>query len=140
MDATMTMSSAENRTRNLGERKHRSRVSNDLLHLPGFHGNSAIGRRYRTLVRGTLEAMGFGATDEIGEMTREQIRTAALLQIQLDGLQARALAGETGLDAETSKLANTISRLRWQLGIARRKRSTLTPEDLGQYIAKGGSR
>jgi hypothetical protein len=118
----------------------RAKISNSLYALPdGVDGRSAVARRFRDVVRETLKAVGIPEA-ELNPVTREQIRTVGLLQIRLEALQARALTGEIGAKSELAivRLANSLARLRWVLGIGRRRRQELGTNDLDSYIASKG--
>jgi hypothetical protein len=117
----------------------RAKISNDLFALPGHDGRSALARRYRDLVRGILDDMGLAPGDPPPPSTRETIRTLALLQLRLDKMQARSLARDVGSKTELSivRTTNTITRLRWALGIGRRKRQDLGPIDYAETFKVG---
>jgi hypothetical protein len=115
----------------------RAKISNSLYALPdGVDGRSAVARRFRDVVRETLKAVGIPET-ELNPVTRGQIRTVGLLQIRLKALQARALTGEIGTKSELAivRLANSLARLRWVLGIGKRRRQELGTNDLDSYLA-----
>jgi hypothetical protein len=110
--------------------KARAKVSNDLFLLPGTDNRSVAARRYRDTIRAALADMG-KPDAELTESEREQLRTLGLLTVRLDVMQERALseAADNEVELGIVRLANTISRQRWQLGIGRRRRGDLGPAD-----------
>jgi hypothetical protein len=117
--------------------KARAKVSNDLFLLRGTDNRTAAARRYRDAIRAALADMGKSESD-LSESEREQLRTLGLLTIRLDALQERALteAADNATELGIVRLANSLARLRWSLGIGKRKRTTFTPEDALDYAAR----
>jgi hypothetical protein len=108
--------------------------------LPNVDGRSALARRYRTICRDVLEAMGVTETGLTG-LQRDQVRELAQNQVELDDLQTKAFV-EVGFTEKVTltdsikALTNTIARQRWQLGINPRRRQDLGPtEDPLDYAA-----
>jgi hypothetical protein len=117
--------------------KGRSRLSNSIFRLPGLNGNSRAGRRHRDAIKAALADIG-KAERELSETEREQVRTLGLLTLRLDALQERGLSGEVNNELELGivRLTNSLARLRWQLGIGKRRRNTLAPEDPLDYARR----
>jgi hypothetical protein len=117
--------------------KARAKVSNDLFLLPGTDNRSVAARRYRDTIRAAIFDLGRPEA-ELSESEREQLRTLGLLTIRLDAMQERALSEAANNEVELGivRLANTLARQRWQLGIGRRRRQDLTPSDALTHAAK----
>jgi hypothetical protein len=115
----------------------RAKITNSVFYLPNCDGRSSRARRYRACVRDILAVMEVSEA-ELRGVERDQVRDLAQNQLQLDDLQAEAFAESRLLEKVSlanaiKSLTNTISRQRWQLGIGRRRRQTLTPEDALDY-------
>jgi hypothetical protein len=107
---------------------HQARQTNDPFRLTNVDGRSATARRFKDVVRQTIEALGV-PTSELSPVTAEQVRAVGLLTIRLEALQARALAGEESNELELTivRLMNSLARARWALGLAPRRRQDLGP-------------
>jgi hypothetical protein len=121
----------------------RAKISNSVFYLPNCDRRSSKARRYRSCVRDILAVMDVSEA-ELSGVERDQVRDLAQNQLQLDDLQAETfvenqLLEKVSLANAIKSLTNTISRQRWQLGIGKRRRQKLTPEDALSY-AQGGQR
>jgi hypothetical protein len=118
-------------------RKHQSKPTNDLYATPGLDARTTRARLFRDAVR-TLVA-DIGGEGKLTATQRWVLRQAAWCIVALE----LASSGEEPLTpSERVKEKNALGRLLWQLGIAKRKRTTgLGEPDLAQYLAaKGGAR
>ena len=99
---------------------YRSRVSNGSdLHARGVDGRSAPARRFRDLMLSL--AQPFGGIEQLSESERSLVRSAALLTVEAERLQARAASGKP-VDLEALvRVSNSQARL---LGVIRRGRET----------------
>jgi hypothetical protein len=128
-----------------GHTSDRSKLSNNLFHLPGFHGKSEVGRRYRDLVRGFLADMGLDEAADLADTLKLQIRNTAMLALNAERLQARAAQGEAVDLLALIRMQNSLARAlnnMWALSVGKRKGQTFTPDDALDYAKshKGGRR
>src|SRR5690348_3765226 len=102
---------------------HQARTTNDPFRLMHVDGRSSTARRFKDVVRQTIEALGVPLS-ELSPVIAEQVRVIGLLTIRLEALQARALAGEVSNELELAivRVSNALARARWALGIGKRKR------------------
>jgi hypothetical protein len=117
--------------------RHRARTTNDPFRLTNVDGRSAVARRFKDVVRQTIEALGVPAA-ELSPVTTEQVRAVGLLTIRLEALQERALTGEVSNEIELAivRVTNSLARTRWQLGLGKRRRQDLGQTDLATYLAE----
>lgn len=93
----------------------RSRVTNDPLLLRGVDGRSAAGRRYRDLAIALADDLG--GQDKLSEPTKILVRQAAALAVQVEGLQAKIVAGEDVDLEQLTRLSNVLGRTLHRLGL-----------------------
>ena len=87
----------------------RSRITNGKQMLAGIDGRSATARRYRDLVMSFADDLG-GAVG-LTEAQRALVFQAASLVVQSEAMASAAIRGEL-VDAEqTTRVANTLSRV-----------------------------
>jgi hypothetical protein len=95
----------------------RSAISNDVLKLRGIDGRSRGGRRFRDLVH--AYAGDVGGIGAVTEAQRSLITQAASLQISVEALQARMVAGEAVDPEVLVRLANVQLRALGRSGCGR---------------------
>jgi hypothetical protein len=118
--------------------KGRSRITNGRELLPGVDGRSLWARRFRDLLN--LHLSDLGGFDEASEAEKSILRRAAALTVELELLESRFAAKETGADAEQldlySRMSNTLRRHLEALGLRRRPKD-VTPS-VEKFIATYG--
>jgi hypothetical protein len=111
--------------------KLKAKATNSIFAFPG-NGRTSAARRYRDLVVGWLGELGV-TEDKLSDGAKLQLRTCAMLAVQLEQDQARALKGEEIDPLQIVRQANLINRLLWTLGLVPRKRADLGPTDPLHY-------
>jgi hypothetical protein len=96
----------------------RSKATNNMF--DGFDGRSAEARRFRDLMLAYADDAGGAAV--LTEAQRGLVRSAAMLTMQAERLQAAMLAGEAVDLGQQLKIANTLSRTLSRLGRKRAAR------------------
>jgi hypothetical protein len=114
--------------------KLKAKASNSIFSFPG-NGRSAGARRFRDLLVGMLRDLGL-TESQLADSLKMQLRSAALTAVQIEGLQARAMKGEAIDVWSLVRQQNLLNRMLWQIGLGRRRRTTLTPEAPLDYAAR----
>ena len=109
------------------KRRHRSRVSNGKVLIPGLDQRSPWIRRCRDII--SDHTSDLGGTDNCSAAERSIVRRASVMTVELELLEARfALAGQASandLDLYQRTAAN-LRRLLEAVGIQRRPRDVTT--------------
>jgi hypothetical protein len=113
----------------------KAKSSNNWLALEGVDNRTVFARRFRDLVEGMSRDLGIAEID-LGDSLKLQIRNAALLGVQFEQAQARALRGEPVEMLAIIRMQNSLARALWALGLGKRRRKTLTPEDPLDYARR----
>ena len=118
--------------------KGRSKITNGRELLPGVDGRSLWARRFRDLLN--LHLSDLGGFDNASEAEKSILRRAAALTVELELLESRFAAKETGADPEQldlySRMSNTLRRHLEALGLRRRPKD-VTPS-VERFIATYG--
>jgi hypothetical protein len=103
--------------------------------MKGINGNSRPARRFREIA--TALARDLGGEAALGEAAKLQVRHAAAVAVQLEGLQEQIIRGEAIDLEQLTRLANVHSRALKDLGI----KAVPEPKELtlGEYLASGRS-
>jgi hypothetical protein len=110
----------------------RSAISNDVLKLRGIDGRSRGGRRFRDLVH--AYAGDVGGIGAVTEAQRSLITQAASLQISVEALQARMVAGEAVDPEVLVRLANVQLRALAALGLRKGSKPADGASALQSYL------
>jgi hypothetical protein len=113
-----------------------TKACNDWLALDGVDNRTGFARRFRDLAVRLVRDLGLDDLDAVGDSIKLQIRSAALLAVQVEQLQAQTARGD---DVDLSllvKMQNSLARSLWALGLGKRKRQDLTPADALQAAAR----
>lgn len=93
----------------------RAAVTNDPLALRGVDGRSVAARRYRDVAIALADDLG--GQDRLSEPTKILVRQAAALTVQVEGLQARIVAGHDVDLEQLTRLSNVLGRTLQRLGL-----------------------
>lgn len=108
-------------------RKLKAKASNSIFAFPG-NGRTAAARRYRDLVAGMLKDLAV-AEQDLGDSAKLQLRNTALLAVTIEQAQADAMRGKPVDMIWLLRAHGVLGRKLWALGLGKRRRKTLTPED-----------
>ncbi len=111
----------------------RARATNSIFAFPG-NGRTAEARRFKDVLGGLLRDLGKSEAD-LSDTMKVQLRNTALLTVQVEQLHERVMAGEPAdvIDLLVRQ-QGLLNRMHWMLGLSRRKRNTLTPEDAADPV------
>jgi hypothetical protein len=111
--------------------KLKAKASNSIFAFPG-NGRTSAARRYRDLIVGWLNEIGVTEA-KLSDGAKLQLRTCAMLAVQLEQDQARALNGAEIDPLQIVRQANLLNRMLWALNLTPRKRQDLGPTDPLDY-------
>jgi hypothetical protein len=104
-------------TKQVTDKRARSRVSNGRDMLPDIDGRSIVARRYRDIASAIL--VDQGGVDRCSESRIQLIRRFAAAAVLAEQLESRLANGEQIDIAEHATLSSTLVRLAQRIGIDR---------------------
>jgi hypothetical protein len=116
----------------------RSALSNDPLKLSGIDGRSRGGRRFRDLMRGY--AAELGGLEKVSEPQRALCAQAATLQVQVEALQSRVVAGDAVDPELLVRTGNVQLRALAALGLRKGSKPADGASALQSYLAQLANR
>jgi hypothetical protein len=106
----------------------RSRITNGRALLEGVDGRSAIARRFRDLYQGIVaDVAGQGGPPSTSEALRQLCRRAALLSLECEKIEARAVSGAEIDVAAYGSLTGQLGRLFARIGLKDRAPCDTSP-------------
>ena len=115
--------------------KLKTKAGNDWLVLDGIDNRTSFARRFKDVAEGLFRDLGIAA-DGLTDSLKLQIRNAAQLVVQIEQSQAQAASGKPVDTLALVRMQNSLARALWSLGLGRRRRMTLTPEDALDYAQR----